>query len=158
MFSSCRGLCGLAASGLLALAVLAFANVASAGTPACGTTCLKPAAAFNRTGGLTNGGRGVNVSGPIGCPAGDSVQLRATVSQRSTGAVAQGFWNKVCAGSGQHWHTTASVTDGVTMSAGCVHATGLAIVRHAGKPVDAFQWLRTVTLDAAGKAGAVAAC
>jgi hypothetical protein len=122
--------------------------------------CLrcKPAAAFAPTQTLIASGRAVKLSGPIKCPAGDIVRVRATVSQRSTGAVAQAFWNKPCTGKGQHWHKTASVNDGVMLSAGCAHAAGLAIIRHAGKPVDAFQWLRTVTLKATGKTSAAATC
>jgi hypothetical protein len=100
----------------------------------------------------------VKLSGPVTCPAGDTVSLRATASQRSSGAVAEGSWSKVCTGQGQQWHTTASVTDGVTLSAGRAHAAGLATIRRAGKPVDAFQWLRTVTFRATGKASAAAAC
>jgi hypothetical protein len=124
----------------------------------CNPECFKPAAAFSRTGELIDRGLAVKLSGPVTCPAGDTVSLRATISQRSTGAVAQGSWSKVCTGPGQQWHTTASVTDDVTMSAGCAHAAGLATIRHAGKPVDAFQWLRTVTLQGTRGAGAAAVC
>lgn len=147
------------ATAVFAGCVLA-AGVAAIPAHSRGRRCsvCKPAAAFTPTQTLIDSGRTLKLSGPITCPAGDTVRLRATLSQRSTGAVAQGVWSKACTGKGQHWHTTASVNDGVTMSAGCAHAAGLAIIRHAGKPVDAFQWLRTVTLKATGKASAAAAC
>ena len=57
-------------------------------TVLCASTC-KPAAAFDRAALLANGGVTVLVSGPITCRVGDSVRIRATVSQASTGAVAR---------------------------------------------------------------------
>jgi hypothetical protein len=113
----------------------------------CGRTC-KPAAAFDPVGVLTKGGRAVRVSGPIGCDAGDNVRIRATVSQVSTGAVAEGVWSKRCTGTELHWHITAIVTDGVRFTAGSAEGVGLAIIRRQGTPGSAVQWLRGLTLNA----------
>ena len=113
----------------------------------CVSTC-KPAAAFDHAGVLTNGGAAVRVSGPIACTAGDSVRVRATISQVSTGAVAEGVWSKRCTGATLQWHITATVTDGVHFSAGGADGVGLAITRRHGVPGSAVQWLRRLTLKA----------
>jgi hypothetical protein len=118
------------------------------GPLSCVVTC-KPAAAFDHTGVLTVGGGAVRVSGPITCTAGDFVRIRATVSQTSTGAVAEGIWSKRCTGTALHWHITAIVTDAGHFAAGGADGVGLAIIRSHGIPVTAVQWLRGLTLKAA---------
>jgi len=118
------------------------------GTVVCATTC-KPAAAFDRAAQLANGGGTVQVSGPITCGVGDSVRIRATVSQASNGAVAEGLWSKRCTGTVQHWQITAMVTDGAHFSAGDADGAGLAIIRRHGVPGSAIQWIRPLTLRAA---------
>ena len=118
------------------------------GTVLCASSC-KPAAAFDRAALLTNGGGTVLVSGPITCKVGDSVRIRATVSQASTGAVAQGLWSKRCTGTLMHWHITAIVTDGAHFSAGGADGAGLAIIRRHGMPGSAIQWIRPLTLKVA---------
>jgi hypothetical protein len=110
---------------------------------------------FDRSAAVVKSGRAVRVSGPISCPAGDTVRLRATISQHVTGAVAAGSWSATCTGRKQHWHTTASVTDGVDLKAGCAAGAGLAIIRHAGRPVDAYQWVRAITLTNGAPAGKI---
>jgi hypothetical protein len=113
----------------------------------CVRTC-KPAAAFDRAGVLTHGDRAVRVSGPVICKAGDRVRIRATVSQVSTGAVAEGVWSKRCTGKTLHWHITAIVNDGVHFSTGHADGVGLAIVRDHGAAASAVQWIRPLTLKA----------
>jgi hypothetical protein len=132
---------------LMPLSALAHTSAVSDAV-SCGRTC-KPAAAFDPAGLLTNGGGVVQVSGPISCRAGDSVRIRATVSQVSTGAVAEGLWSKRCTGTELHWHITAIVTDGVHFSAGGAEGVGLAIIRRQGTPGSAVQWIRRLALKAA---------
>ena len=143
-----RGGLVVGAGGALAAGVLAAAALALG--PVHGN--------FNRAGVIAKRGAAVMVSGPISCPTGDTVRLRATVSQLATGAVAQGFWSKSCAGSVQHWDMTAKVTDSASFTAGCAHGTGLAIVSRNGKAVTASQWLSALTLTAARKASAATPC
>jgi hypothetical protein len=131
---------------LMPLSALAHTSAVSDPVP-CGRTC-KPAAAFDPAGVLTNGSGVVQVSGPIACRAGDSVRIRATVSQVSTGAVAEGLWSKRCTGTELHWHITAIVTDGVHFSAGGAEGVGLAIIRRHGMPGSAVQWIRRLALKA----------
>jgi hypothetical protein len=136
-----------AAIALMPLPALAHTSGVS-GTVVCAVTC-KPAAAFDDAAQLANGGGTVRVSGPITCGMGDSVRIRATVSQASTGAVAEGLWSKRCTGTLQHWHITAIVTDGAHFSAGDADGAGLAIIRRHGVPGSAIQWIRPLTLRAA---------
>lgn len=124
---------------------------------------VKPAtrdglARFDRSGTIAADGGAVTVSGPIRCPAGYTVRLRATVSERATGAVAEGFWSKNCTGASQHWNLTAKVTDGVSLKAGGACGGGLAIIRRHGKAVSTRQWIGELSLTAAGKAGAASRC
>jgi hypothetical protein len=135
-------------------ATIAFVPISAAaqtsavrGPLPCVSTC-KPAAAFDPAGVLTSGGGAVRVSGPIACAAGDSVRVHATISQVSTGAVAEGGWSKRCTGATLQWHITATVTDGVHFSAGGADGVGLAITRRHGIPGSAVQWLRRLTLKA----------
>jgi hypothetical protein len=141
---------GVACAATIALMPLsALAHTSSVhDTVLCARTC-KPAAAFDRAALLANGGVTVLVSGPITCRVGDSVRIRATVSQASTGAVAEGHWSKLCTGTLMHWHITAIVTDGAHFSAGGGHGAGLAIIRRNGMPGSAIQWIRPLTLKAA---------
>jgi hypothetical protein len=132
---------------LMPLSALAHTSAVS-DTVLCVSTC-KPAAAFDRAALLTSGGGTVRVSGPITCSAGDSVSIRATVSQASTGAVAEGLWSKRCTGTLMHWHITAIGTDGAHFSAGGADGAGLAIIRRHGMPGSAIQWIRPLTLKAA---------
>jgi hypothetical protein len=140
----------VACAGTIALMPLsAVAHASSVSdTVLCARTC-KPAAAFDRAALLANGGVTVLVSGPIICRVGDSVRIRATVSQASTGAVAEGLWSKRCTGTLMHWHITAIVTDGAHFSAGDGDGAGLAIMRRHGIPGSAIQWIRPLTLKAA---------
>jgi hypothetical protein len=152
-----RALPAIVLLAIVAFAIVPAAVYASLPDPGPCNTCRR-APDFKATQPLIDAGRAVTLSGPIECPAGATVRLRADVSQLSGGA-AEGFWSKRCTGALKHtWHTTATVTDGVGLSAGCARASGLAIFRRAGKPVFAYQWLRMITLIVAGKAGAAASC
>jgi hypothetical protein len=139
---------GACAATIALMPISAMAHTSAVGDHLpCGRTC-KPAAAFDHAGTLTNGGGAVRVSGPIACKAGDSIRIRATVSQVSTGAVAEGFWSKRCTGAMLHWHITAIVTDGVHFATGRAEGVGVAIVRRDGIPGSAVQWVSPLTLTA----------
>ena len=76
----------------------------------------------------------------------DRVTIRATVSQLSTGAVAEGVWSKRCTGTVLHWHITAIVSDGIHLQTGRADGAGLAVIRDHGVPASAIQWIRPLTL------------
>jgi hypothetical protein len=125
--------------------VSALALTSAVNHPTLCTAC-KPAAAFDRAGVLANRGTKVHLSGPVDCSVGDTVSIRATVSQLATGAVAEGVWSKRCTGTTLHWHITALVNGGVHFSTGSAEGVGLAVIRDHRVPVSAIQWIRVLTL------------
>ena len=116
------------------------------GEPPCTLHRLQTCSSFDRAGVLVNRGAEVRLSGPVDCSVGDSVRVRATVSQLSTGAVAEGVWSKRCTGTTLHWHITAIVNDSVHFSTGRAAGVGLAVIRDHGVPGSAIQWIRPLTL------------
>jgi hypothetical protein len=90
---------------------------------------------------LSGAGRQLLVRGPITCLAGDEVRIRVTVTQRTTGAVAEGRWRRLCTGGSRHWTTKAAVAEGpAAFAAGPAQACAVALARRGGKPTDALQW------------------
>jgi hypothetical protein len=57
---------------------------------------------------VTDDGRHLVVTGPIECTAGESAYLRVTVTQRATGALAEGRTLITCTGDTQQWEVHAS--------------------------------------------------
>src|SRR5262245_62051510 len=57
---------------------------------------------------LADRGRLVIATGPIACTRGERAFLRVTVTQRTTGAVAEGHGRVVCTGNDQQWEVHAS--------------------------------------------------
>jgi hypothetical protein len=114
------------------------------------------------TGTLVSAGRQVVVSGPLQCWKSGTVQLRATISERSTqtlrGAIAQGSWRGTCTGALQHWHLTITAGQGTTLRAGCAQADGLLVYRHYGQTVDVKQWLQTITIFTPGTTSYAGSC
>jgi hypothetical protein len=56
---------------------------------------------------VTDNGRHLIVTGPVVCTAGETAYLRVTVTQRLTGAVAQGLTRLTCTGDDQQWEVHA---------------------------------------------------
>jgi hypothetical protein len=106
---------------------------------------------------LSQNGRRVQVTGPIICTAGERVYLRATVTQRTTGAVAEGEGSFVCTGEMQTWRVAAQCQTRERFTPGAATAVGLARTfaakesGHGNGPrrqaaTDSHQWLVSVTL------------
>ena len=91
-------------------------------------------------------GRHVTVAGPIGAAAGDRIELRVTVTQRSTGAMAEGRAFLTGTGALQQWEVEARAEGGATFEAGPATAVALARTSVGGKATDAHQWLVNITL------------
>ena len=91
-------------------------------------------------------GRQVTVTGPIAVTAGERTELRVTVTQRSTGAVAEGAIFFTGNGQTNQWEITTAAEGRATFEAG--PATVVALARSAinGQATDAHQWLVNVTL------------
>jgi hypothetical protein len=75
------------------------------------------------------------------------VRLRATISQRTDGATANGSWSGRCTGSPRRWKTIAKVTHGPSFVGGFARGAGLAVIRHAGTPVNRIKWQSPLTLS-----------
>ena len=95
---------------------------------------------------VTDQGRKVVVTGPIAVTAGQRTELRVTVTQRSTGAVAEGVIFFSGTGQTNQWELTAITEGRAPFTAGPATAVGLARSSMAGQATDAHQWLVNVTL------------
>lgn len=93
---------------------------------------------------LTDGGRHLILTGPVGCTAGERLHTRLTLSQRSTGAIAEGRTLDTCTGAPQQWELSASIRGKARFEPGPAVAVGRTFQR--GQPTDAHQWLVDVTL------------
>ena len=121
----------MAVAGLF-VATMAFARVTA--------NTMDPVAS------VTDHGRDLIVTGPIGCTEGERVYLRVTVTQRATGAVAEGRTLITCTGGTQPWEVHASVQGQETFEEGPATATALGRTTDRGETTDAHQWLVDITL------------
>jgi hypothetical protein len=95
---------------------------------------------------VTDNGRHILATGPIGCTEGERAYVRVTVTQRSTGAVAEGRTRITCTGDTQHWEVHAAVQGQEIFEEGPATAVALARTSDRGDITDAHQWLVNITL------------
>jgi hypothetical protein len=95
---------------------------------------------------VANKGRAVTVTGPIAITEGERTALRVTVTQRSTGAVAEKVIFFTGSDATNQWEITATAESRAGFEAGPATVVGLARSSINGKPTDAHQWLVNVTL------------
>jgi hypothetical protein len=95
---------------------------------------------------VTDDGRQIIATGPIACTGGENVYLRVTVTQRSTGAVAEGRTLLTCTGDTQYWEVHASVLGQEPFQEGPATAVALARTTDRGASDDADQWLVAIRL------------
>jgi hypothetical protein len=97
---------------------------------------------------VTDNGRHLIVTGPISCTRGERAYVRVTVTQRSTGAVAEGRTLLTCTGEGepQQWEVHASTQGDETFEEGPATAVALGRTTSRGDTTDAHQWLVEITL------------
>ena len=95
---------------------------------------------------LTDRGRLVIATGPITCTRGERVFLRVTVTQRTTGAVAEGRSRVVCTGNNQQWEVHAATQGKADFDEGPALAVAIGRSADHGKITDAHQWLVEITL------------
>ena len=97
--------------------------------------------------GLSEHGRHLALTGPLQVTAGERVLLRVTVTQRTTGALAEGETQFVGTGDLQQWAVRAHTTGRKAFAPGPATATALALtVARGGEVTDAHQWLVDMTL------------
>jgi hypothetical protein len=96
---------------------------------------------------VTDNGRRIIVTGPLRCDQSQRTPVRVTVTQRSTGAVAEGQTFVDCSTTVQQWEVHAFTQGRETFSEGPATATALArTATDRGEHDDAHQWLVTITL------------
>ena len=95
---------------------------------------------------VTDNGRHLIVTGPMACTESERAYLRVTVTQRSTGAVAEGRTLITCTGDTQHWEVHASIQGKEIFQEGPATAVALGRTTSRGETTDAHQWLVDITL------------
>jgi hypothetical protein len=91
-------------------------------------------------------GRHVTVTGPITCSEPQPLDLSVTVTQRSTGAIAQGHTRTFCTAEQRQWEVQAWVRGNETFQDGAATAVAVALTISNHTVDDAHQWLVDVTL------------
>ena len=96
---------------------------------------------------VTDNGRHLIVTGPLRCDQSQRTPVRVTVTQRSTGALAEGQIFVDCSTTVQQWEVHAFAQGKETFEEGPATATALArtSIGH-GESDDAHQWLVNITL------------
>ncbi|MDX6535775.1 MAG: hypothetical protein QOD37_116 [Gaiellales bacterium] len=93
----------------------------------------------------------VLVTGVVTCTGCRRFTLGATVSQRSSGAVAQGGVRCVCHGSRERWLVTARAREATRFQPGRARVCVWLIARGSAEAaIDANQWCENVSLRFAG--------
>lgn len=91
-------------------------------------------------------GRHLTLAGPLAVTAGERAELRVTVTQRSTGALAEGVAFLTGTGTTNQWEVQMTAEGGATFEAGPATAVAYARTTAKGKATDAHQWLVNITL------------
>jgi hypothetical protein len=93
-------------------------------------------------------GRRIVLTGPIQTDVVEKIYLRVKVTQRTTGAVADGIAILRGTGELQHWEVRATTRGKASFEPGPATATAVAITSAEGQTSDAHQWLVNITLVA----------
>src|SRR5438477_335108 len=96
---------------------------------------------------VSGNGLHVMLTGPIACIEGERLSLRVTVTQRETGALAEGVALFTCTGVFfQQWKVLASIQGNETFQPGPATAVAIGRTSSGAKTTDAHQWLVNITL------------
>ena len=95
---------------------------------------------------LSENGRRLVVTGPIQTDVVEKIYLRVTVTQRTTGAVAQGIAILRGTGELQTWEVRAKTRGKASFEPGPATAVAIAITSDKGQTSDSHQWLVNITL------------
>jgi hypothetical protein len=96
---------------------------------------------------VTDDGGHIIVTGPIECTPGERAYLEVTVTQRTTGAIAEGRGVATCTGLTQQWDVDLEVRGSEVFDDGPSIAVAVARSVRRGVTTDAHQWLVPVTLS-----------
>ena len=126
--------------------------VGAAVLPLAGLMVARPASArimqntIDPVAAVSDNGRHVIVTGPVQCTAGERYHIRVTVTQRSTGALAQGHALMRCTEDIQQWQVRAWTQGWESFEEGDATAVATARTTDRGHATDAHQWLVNITL------------
>ena len=96
---------------------------------------------------VSDNGRRIVLTGPIQTDVVERIFLRVTVTQRTTGAVAEGIAILRGTGALQHWEVQAKTRGKASFEAGPATAVAIGITGDRGHTTDARQWLVNITLE-----------
>ena len=95
---------------------------------------------------VSGNGRQITVTGPLRADRVQQTNLRVTVTQRTTGAVAEGRAIFATTGDLQQWEVHATIQGNETFQPGPATAVALATTTGRGATDDAHQWLVNINL------------
>ncbi len=95
---------------------------------------------------LKSKGRKVTVSGPVQCDLGGNFELRVTVTQESTGAMAEGECKGECTGQVQKWEVNAILHGDTLFEEGPAEASARHCIQRHGKASSAHQWCKDIVV------------
>jgi hypothetical protein len=116
---------------LCAISVLLLAQTTSA---AMFRNTINPDVTVNGAGHI------LSVRGPIGCDDGELLRLRITVTQATTGALAQGYTSLNCTGDDLEWSLKAVTYGAARFEEGPAQACALGLTRLGNSVTDIRQW------------------
>lgn len=95
---------------------------------------------------MSENGRKIVLTGPIQTDVVEKIFLRVTVTQRSTGAVADGIAILRGTSELQQWEVKVKARGKASFEPGPATAVAIAITSDKGQTSDAHQWLVNITL------------
>jgi hypothetical protein len=116
--------------------------------PAPGALAKLAANTIDTTGTIAGNGRHLVLTGPVTCDRVQWVDLRVTVTQRETGALAEGCLRFIGTPEQQTWVLEAQTKGSNAFVAGPATAVALATSSLKGQTDDAHQWLVEIVLEA----------
>ena len=96
---------------------------------------------------LTDCGARLVVTGPLRTTQVEWIDMRVTITQRTTGALAEGKLRLLGTGLDQRWQVEAEVRGDTAFEPGPATAVALAVTTSQGLPTDAHQWLVPVVVQ-----------
>ena len=95
---------------------------------------------------LSANGEHIAITGPLRTTQVEWIEMRVTVTQRTTGALAEGRLMLLGTGVDQHWQLDVDVRGRAEFEEGPATAVALAVTSRQGRTTDAHQWLVPITL------------
>ena len=96
---------------------------------------------------VSDNGRRIVLTGPIQTDVVEKIYLRVTVTQRTTGAAADGIAILRGTGELQQWEVKAKARGKASFEPGPATAVAIALTSDKGQTSDAHQWLVNITLS-----------